>query len=52
MILDRLPIFRLFDLRRLRTDVEPVRYNYSRDCIAWADVRAVLDREAGAVPQR
>ena len=42
----KLPIFGTFDFGRIKTLVEPVVYNCSRDTVPWPEVKRVLLAEA------
>ena len=44
--LHRLPVFAALNYAAIESKVEPVQYNKSRETVTWADVRAVLEREA------
>ena len=42
MYIARLPVCTLFDLAALKRDVEPVRYNYSRECKPWSETYPLI----------
>ena len=46
MYKSKLPVMTLFDLNALRTNLEPVRYNFSRECMSWDDTLATLLKDA------
>mmetsp|Transcript_13804 Transcript_13804/g.35472 ORF Transcript_13804/g.35472 Transcript_13804/m.35472 type:complete len:232 (+) Transcript_13804:186-881(+) len=45
MLIQRLPVHGLLDLDRLRKEVEPVRYNYTRENKSWEDVKALMQAD-------
>ena len=46
MYTDLFPIFTLFDFGKIRREVEPVMYNFSRETVPWAQIRPVIMEEA------
>ena len=46
MYTDRFPIFTSFDFGKIRREVEPVMYNFSRETVPWAQIKSVIMEEA------
>lgn len=51
MVKDRLPVLGLFNFDAVRTRVEPIRYNFSRENMSWPDVKAILLTETSGPSQ-
>eukprot|EP00040_Diaphanoeca_grandis_P028886 m.168101 g.168101 ORF g.168101 m.168101 type:complete len:478 (-) comp31492_c0_seq1:171-1604(-) len=45
MYVETLPIFKNFDFNRIKAEVEPVKYNVSRDTLPWADIKKIIQSE-------
>eukprot|EP00040_Diaphanoeca_grandis_P021223 m.113039 g.113039 ORF g.113039 m.113039 type:complete len:192 (+) comp28238_c0_seq1:54-629(+) len=45
MLVQRLPIHGLLDVDVMRRSVEPVKYNYSRETIPWAEVKTLMEAD-------
>ena len=42
---DAVMVLRLMDFARLRSELEPVRYNYSRESMTWEEVLALMKKD-------
>ena len=45
MVTHFLPIFELVKMGELKSTVEPVKYNYSRDTVSWEECLANMQRD-------
>lgn len=46
MLTHLMPVCAFIGIERLRTSLEPVRYNYSRDTLPWEAVLEEMRRDA------